>query len=299
MMIKEQSDWVEALPTIAWIHKLTCHASTNYEPLRFMIGCKLKLPSECRKVGTDITKIRDLTEEEPLRLMISCKPKLPSECRKVGTDITKIRDFTEEVDQILEGHMCENIEILMNVREEVFDDAASNIRAQKRQKKNYDIRHKERAEFLEIGDIVVKRILVNVNRKGGKLDKQVSDDYFVVEDFMTNRNIVLRNMETNVLEKKSVPRDYPKKIHIENEMKTNRTENMNENDDTPMETYEDMITNMNDITYDMTHNTMNNMTTNTHEIEETLNNTQTNNQIVFTSDEEDMFLDDTKMLSPS
>ena len=193
-----------------------------------------------------------------------------------------------------------NIEIPMNMREEVFDDAASNIRrAQKRLKKNYDMRNKERAEFLEIGDIVVKRILVNVNRKGGKLAKQVSDDYFVVEDFMTNRNIVLRNMETNVLEKKSIPRDHLKKIHIENETNTNTSENTNENDDVPMETDEDMITNVSDITDDMMHNMMNNTNTNTHEIEDTLNNTQTNNQTVFTSDKEDVFLDDMNMLSPS
>ena len=62
-MIKEQLDWVEALPTIAWIDRSTCHASTNYEPLRLMTGHKPKLPSECKKVGTSITKFRNLTEE--------------------------------------------------------------------------------------------------------------------------------------------------------------------------------------------------------------------------------------------
>ena len=138
-----------------------------------------------------------------------------------------------------------------------------------------------------------------MNRKGGKLFKQVSDDSFVVGDLMTNRNVVLRNMETNVLKKKSIPRDHLKKIHIENEMNTNMTENTNENDDAPMETDDNMTTSVNDITDDMTHNMMKNMTTNTHEIEEILNNTQTNNQMVFISEEEDMFLDDMNMLSPS
>ena len=30
-MISEQADWVDALQTVAWVHRSTCHASTNYE----------------------------------------------------------------------------------------------------------------------------------------------------------------------------------------------------------------------------------------------------------------------------
>ena len=63
-MICEQADWVDALQTVAWVHKLTCNTSTNYESLRIMLGCKPKLPCECKNWGTDMTKIRDLTEEE-------------------------------------------------------------------------------------------------------------------------------------------------------------------------------------------------------------------------------------------
>ena len=93
-MIKKQSDWVDALQTVAWKHHSTCHPSTNYEPLRFILGRKPKLPSECKKVGTDIQQIQDLTEDE--------------------------------VD-IIEMAKLENIEILMEMREEIFDDAAGNI----------------------------------------------------------------------------------------------------------------------------------------------------------------------------
>ena len=63
-LIKKQSNWVDALQTVAWIHHSTSHSSTNYEPLRFILGRKPKLPSQCKKVGTDITKIEDLTKDE-------------------------------------------------------------------------------------------------------------------------------------------------------------------------------------------------------------------------------------------
>ena len=92
---------MDALQTVAWIHHSTSHSSTNYEPLRFILGRKPKLPSQCKKVGTDITKIKDLTKDE--------------------------------VDNIIEMAKLKNIEILMEMREDIFDDAAGNIwQAQKR-----------------------------------------------------------------------------------------------------------------------------------------------------------------------
>ena len=91
-------------------------------------------------------------------------------------------------------------------------------RAQKRQKKNYDARHCDRGEFLQIGDIARKINMVNKNRKGGKFDKSVSDEMYVVENFLQNVNIVLQNLDTNELEKKSMPRDQLKKIQTEEEM---------------------------------------------------------------------------------
>ena len=100
----------------------------------------------------------------------------------------------------------------MQIREDVFDDMSGNIhRAQKRQKKNYDARHCDRGEFLHKGDIVVKINMVNKNRKGGKLIS-VSDEMCIVEKFQQNGNIVLQNLNTNELEKKSMPRDQLKKI---------------------------------------------------------------------------------------
>ena len=53
-MIKKQSDWEDALQTDAWIHHSTCHSSTNYKPLRFILGRKPKLPSQCVKKSAQI-----------------------------------------------------------------------------------------------------------------------------------------------------------------------------------------------------------------------------------------------------
>ena len=88
---------------LAWIHHSTCHSSTNYEPLRFILGRKPKLPSQCKKVSTDITKIQDLTQDE--------------------------------VDNIIEMAKLENREILMEMREDIFDDAEGNMVGTKKTEK--------------------------------------------------------------------------------------------------------------------------------------------------------------------
>ena len=46
---------------------------------------------------------------------------------------------------------------------------------------------------------------------------------YVVKNFIKNGNIVLQNMDTNELEKKSVPRDQLKKFQMDKEMKSNMT----------------------------------------------------------------------------
>ena len=37
-LVKQQSDWVDCLQTVAWIYRSGTHASTNYEPIRMLIG---------------------------------------------------------------------------------------------------------------------------------------------------------------------------------------------------------------------------------------------------------------------
>ena len=61
-MIEKPDDWVATLPTIAWVDRSSIHSSTNYEPLRMLIGRKPKLPAECVDLPNDIEQIPDLEE---------------------------------------------------------------------------------------------------------------------------------------------------------------------------------------------------------------------------------------------
>ena len=68
------------------------------------------------------------------------------------------------------------------MKEDIVDDAYHNIKkAQKRQKKNYDIRHSVNKTKLEIGDMVVKKNRVNVAQKGGRLDSNRDSKYYMIE----------------------------------------------------------------------------------------------------------------------
>ena len=108
MLIEEQTDWVDCLQTVAWVHRSSTHCSTHYEPIRMLIGRKPKMPVECTDIGTDIMKF---------------------------THITK-----EEAEEIAKEMANENMRKMMTICQDIFDDAYGNIRrAQKRQKKYYDI----------------------------------------------------------------------------------------------------------------------------------------------------------------
>ena len=100
----------------------------------------------------------------------------------------------------------------MTICQEIFNDAHGNIkRAQKRQKKYYDIQNAT-AKVLSIGDIVVKERQANVSRKGRRLAKKREDHFFVVEKILKNGNIVLRDWNKNEIEDKSVPPQQMKKF---------------------------------------------------------------------------------------
>ena len=102
--IENQDDWVSALPTIAWVHRSSIHSSTNYEPLRLLIGRKPKLPAECEELPDDIELIPDLDEDQ-------------------------VEEILNEVEQT-------NLQVLLKMKDDIFNDAAHNIKkAQKRQKK--------------------------------------------------------------------------------------------------------------------------------------------------------------------
>ena len=94
--IENQDDWVSALPTIAWVHRLSIHSSTNYEPLRLLIGRKPKLPAECEELPDDIELIPDLDEDQ-------------------------VEEILNEVEQT-------NLQVLLKMKDDIFHDAAYNIK---------------------------------------------------------------------------------------------------------------------------------------------------------------------------
>ena len=59
-------------------------------------------------------------------------------------------------------------------------------------RRNIDIKHRSYGEVLEIGDMVEKESQINKLRKGGKMDKKREDEIFVMEEFFSNRNVLLR-----------------------------------------------------------------------------------------------------------
>ena len=66
-------------------------------------------------------------------MLIGRKLKIPAECTDIGTDITQFTDLThEEVEDIVQEMNAENMRKMMEIRQDIFDDAHGNIkRAQK------------------------------------------------------------------------------------------------------------------------------------------------------------------------
>ena len=93
---RKQKDWVDYIPTLAFALRTSKHASTNYDPLLLMIGCKPKLPSEVSEVYPDVFEIPDLSADE-IELLSQC--------------ITELK-FHE----------------MVKARDDIFDEANENIK---------------------------------------------------------------------------------------------------------------------------------------------------------------------------
>ena len=107
-LIEDQTDWVDCLQTVALVQRSSTHSSSNYKPIRMLIGRKPKMPVKCTDIGTDIMKFADITKEE--------------------------------AEEIAQEMASENMRKMMTIQQDIFNDAHGNIkRAQKRQKKYYDI----------------------------------------------------------------------------------------------------------------------------------------------------------------
>ena len=63
-------------------------------------------------------------------MLIGRKPKLPAECKEVGTDIREIKDLDPtQVQQIIDEVEDINFEVLMGIRDGIFNDTNRNIKA--------------------------------------------------------------------------------------------------------------------------------------------------------------------------
>ena len=120
---------------------------------------------------------------------------------------------------------------------------------------------------------------------------------YIVENFIQNGNIVIRNLDTNELEKKSVPRDQLKKIHTEEKTISNTQDSMTDNIENTIEIQDS------NIEMDMSNNTIHNMkkvedmdTTDNMIVNTNSNTTVITNNTVFSSDKEDSFLPDPNIL---
>ena len=70
-------------------------------------------------------------------MLIGRKPKIPVECTDIRTDIRKFADLTEEeVEEIANEMTSENMKKMMNIRQDIFDNAHGNIKRAQKDKRN-------------------------------------------------------------------------------------------------------------------------------------------------------------------
>ena len=66
---ENEYDWVDMLPTVAFLHRTSMNASTRVSPLEMILGHKPNVPISIHmKYPTEEDLDRDLTEEEVARL---------------------------------------------------------------------------------------------------------------------------------------------------------------------------------------------------------------------------------------
>ena len=156
----KQKDWVNYLPTVTFAVRTSKHSSTNYEPLKVMIGRKAKLPID-----------------------------VPDE---IDIDIFKQPDRTcEEMDMLSNCITQENFHLLAEIWDSIFEDADCHIKAsQKRQKRNYDLRFAS-GNVIKIGNVILKEKQKDLSSKGVKLNTSFFELTYTVLDIMNNGNCVL------------------------------------------------------------------------------------------------------------
>ena len=142
--MQNQDSWLSAIHTVAFAHRSSMQSSTQCTPMQFLIGRPPMLPVDVKLRGADYIN-EDLTQEEANQIEIEV--------------------------------LSQNIDELKKMRDDFIQLGKENIKkAQHRQKKYYDKRNNYACN-IAIGDLVMRRLLRNVARKGGKLDKKFAGPY--------------------------------------------------------------------------------------------------------------------------
>ena len=166
---KKQRDWVEYLPTVAFVLHTSIHKSMNYKPLALLLGQKPKIPVECQDYGDEIKIVLD----EP--------------------DISE-----EEKNNMIEGFQQQHFAVLLANKDQIFGEVKSNIDKNQRCQKHYfDIRNKMPGNVVKKVDIVLKEKQKDKTRKGGKLASRYNESTYTVVDIHPNANLILKNTDTN------------------------------------------------------------------------------------------------------
>ena len=179
----EEKDWVDMIPTVAFLHRTSMSASTNVAPLELILGSKPRVPIDIHmKYPTDEDLDHDITEEEAKNVADYC--------------------------------LSFNVEQMKKVKAAAIGRAKVNIaNAKERYKRNYDKRFENR-EVFKTGDLVLLENQRNKNRKGGKRDVKYSGPYTIME-ISVEGNCTLKH-ESGGTTKKKYPLAHLKRYHERN-----------------------------------------------------------------------------------
>jgi len=158
-----QDRWPDALQGVLFAFRTARHKSTGQTPFEMMYGRKAVLPIENQFFPVDIPE-----ESVPV-------------------------DLNAEELSLNEHEFQEHLNVIQKAQNIVHVEAAKNItKAQKRQKRDYENRHKLKESF-KVGDKVLVYNLRRADRKGGRACQPYAGPY-VVDSITKNDNYRLKSI---------------------------------------------------------------------------------------------------------
>ena len=112
-------------------------------------------------------------------------------------DITKNPDLTQQqVEKILDETSTQNLLNYESICKHFEPNAGINIKKSVPPKNNYDSKHLTNI-VLKTGDKVMRINQMNKNCKGGRLDKYMDQNIYIVQKTLTNGNIQILDIHSN------------------------------------------------------------------------------------------------------